>query len=224
MLMSFFDLKSEYYNTKLHRNPNPFVIPQNTRQSMSSNGHLEGMRMTNAFMVGGVENMKLIRKMQEPVLKYSITLNLIQTSTIMAKQLAIAGIESEYENIDKDLDEGENTLRDYEEIISENPDATTNGGISMKVSIEKQKRRISNLERSKSIALKNQEMCDTFFTELIEHLEDLADWVRQPIYDPDHPFGSHMMKGTEKSYCEHAENSCCDHEEPSVEHNGTKSD
>lgn len=179
---------------------------------MSSSNHVEAMRWANAFMVGGVENMKRIRGIQEPVLKYAITLNLIQTTTIMAKQLAVAGIESEYEKIDNDLDKAEDTLRDSEEIISENPDAT-NGSTTMKFSIEKQKRHVSNLERSKSIAFKNQEICATFFTELINHLEDLADWVRQPIYDPDHPFGASMMEKTENSYCKHAENSCCDHGE-----------
>ena len=116
-----------------------------------------------------------LNKTKDPIVRYTLFLEFLRIIMDMGISLASATIEEE-------ITEQENEV------------AMMQGEVLPREQLKKAK--VS--ERLH----KTQHMIEKLKTELETYFDGFTDWIAQPAYSPDHPFGSKMMKDAENDHAE----------------------
>lgn len=123
---------------------------------------------------GAEKQFKRLNKTKDPVTRYTLFLEFLRTI------------------IESGLSIGEMSLE--EEIYNQETEVANSqdGNVLPKDQLIKAR----NLER----LMKTQRTIENLKSELEKYFDGFTDWIAQPVYSPDHPFGNALMKEDERNF------------------------
>lgn len=127
--------------------------------------------------------MDRIQSISDPVLRYSLTIEIIHSLFSFSSEFLRGGLESTADVKRAELDDATEKLAHLEQADDPN-----------QRDIDSTRREIASLERAIELYGQADDLSTGLLENVDKHLTGITDWISQPIYSPDHPHGESLMR------------------------------
>lgn len=135
-----------------------------------------------------------LTSISDPITKYGMYIDIIRLGIDFGLTYMDEYHKDLYEEIQEEIEEYEKKIEDFVE--------GENEGGDVEVTMNDLKKSLKNLHTAERDVNEILENIKTIIKNSNNYMEGFSDWIRQPIYSPDHPYGETVMKKTKKEFKE----------------------